>query len=249
MEKCPYICGCKQKERTMAMETNDYKALKQAADYLGILEKEYEQAKKDVHTARATFHYGLRDAMIARGYAVCSCGDNRIVFYGASRLFQFVAESGETWRSPWKMLDKVVITFANHSWKELYQYPCYYRDVNYKKLSIDNFQSFYLSTCNDKVSLLEPYKTASEKAESYKSFKVFDIADCSKLLGTFGNHKDATEFAYNYAKEKCNKGKESSLRRNYRNSPIDVTKERTNCVAAYEYYLYDERSYYIYVEG
>ena len=238
----------------MIMLTKDYDVLKQAADYLGILENEYEQAKKDVQTARATYHYGLRDAMIARGYTVCSCGDNRIVFYGASRLFQFVAEEGETWRSPWKMLDKVFITFANHSWKELYQYPCYYRDVNYIKIDIANFQKYYLSTCRDedgqiKLSLLEPYKTAKEKADTYNSFKVFDSSDSNRCLGTFDNHKDAIKFAYDYAQKVCSKGKETDLRRNYLRTPYDVTNKHVQYVAAYEYYLYDEYSYYIYVVG
>lgn len=240
----------------MANKVNnkDYDVLKQAADYLGILEKEYEQAKKDVQTARSTYHYGLRDAMIARGYTVVSAGDNHIAFYGASRLFEFYANEGETWRSPWIMSDKVRITFANYSWKELYQYPCYYRDMNFIKLKITDFQKFYLSTCHDKdgaikLSLLEPYKTGSEKAQTYKSFEVFDSSDSNRCLGTFDNHKDAIKFAYDYAKEACDKGKESNLRHNYHYSPHDVTKEHIHYVAAYEYYLYDEYSYYIYVEG
>ena len=236
------------------MGIKDYDILKQAAEYLGILEKEYEQAKKDVETARATYHYGLRDAMIARGYVVCFGGENRIVFYGASRLFRFVAEKGDTWRSPWVMSNKVMITFANHSWKVLYQYPCYYRDVNYMEIDIANFQKYYLSTCHDegvgiKLSLLESYKTAREKADTYNSFKVFDNSDSNRCLGTFDNHKDAIKFAYDYAKEKCDNGKESDLRHNYHYSPHDVTEEHIYYVTSYEYYLYDEYSYYIYVEG
>ena len=235
------------------METKDYDVLTQAADYLAILEKEYEQAKKDVMSARPTFHYGLRDAMIARGYTVVYGGDYSISFYGASRLFSFHAHYDTSSRSTWVMSDKVGITFANHSWKEMYSYP-YTRDVNYIKLKITDFQKFYLSTCHDedgaiKLSLLEPYKTASEKAETYKSFEVFDSSDNNRCLGTFDNHTDAIKFAYDYAKKECSKGKETDLRRNYHYSPLDVTKEHVNYVAAYEYYLYDEHSYYIYVEG
>lgn len=221
----------------------------QCEKYFSILAQEYEQAKKDVQTARSTFHYGLRDSMISRGYTVTSCGDNHISFYGASRLFEFRATNYERWCSPWKLSDKVTITFANHSWKERYQYPCYYHDINYIKLQIDNFKSFYLSTCDDKVSLLKPYKTASEKAESYKSFKVFSNGDYSKLLGTFDNSKDAIKFAYDYAQKQCNDGKKSDLRRYYHYSPVDITKKYSYYVATYEYYLYDESSYYIYVDG
>jgi hypothetical protein len=221
----------------------------QCEKYLSILAQEYEQAKKDVQTAHSTFHYGLRDAMIARGYIVTSCGDNLICFYAASRLFQFIAHEGETWRSPWKLSDEVEITFSNHSWKKLYQYPCYYHDINYKKLKVDNFKPFYLSTCDNKVSLLEPYKTAKEKADTYNSFKVFYKGDSDRCLDTFDNSKDAIKFAYDYAQQKCSKGKETDLRRNYHCTPYDVTDKHVNYVAAYEYYLYDECSYYIYVEG
>ena len=74
--------------------------------YTRILQDEYTKAQKDVQNSRATFHRGIRDALLQKGYTVTTFCDNYIQFYGPSRLFGFKASQNyDDFRKPWNLLD------------------------------------------------------------------------------------------------------------------------------------------------
>ena len=224
------------------------------ANYEQILQNEYTKAQKDLQSSKSTFHRGIRDALLSMGYTVTAYNDNYIHFYGPSRLFGFRAhEDYGDYRKPWLLSNDIDISFSNYTWKEMYQYPCYYHTRDNKRIKIDEFTAFYQKISEEigEPLVLKPFKTAYENVEETQKFKVIEWGTRTyNILGEFDNFEEAKEYAYKFADEECKNGKQrnDSTSRYFHSSPIDVTKKFTNYAAAYEYYDYHESTYYVIVE-
>ena len=221
-------------------------------EYEKILQNEFMNIQKDIQSARATFHRGIRKSLLSKGYVVVWFCDNFISFYGPSRLFCFYAhEDYDNYKNPWKVSDRIKISFANYTWKERYQYPNYYHDMDYKEIRISEFPTFYQKVSKEigEPLILKPFKAAHETVDDYKKFHIVKENGHNIKLGEFDNFKEAKEAAYKFAQAECDFGKKlnDSTSKYYHRSPIDVTKEFAYYAAAYEYYNYEEHSCYIVV--
>lgn len=222
----------------------------QCNKYKEILNKEFLQAQKDITNSKPTFHNGVAPALRSKGYTVMANGDNWVRFCGPSRLFEFYACSfGE----PWALTEKIIMNFSNYTWKQRYQYPNYYHTLDYKQFKLQDFESLYLKLSKEieKPVEIKPIKLVSEKIESYNKFIVYKRGNGTyEEIKEFDNFKDANKFAYDCAKQKCEHGKQlqDSTRMYYTITPKDITKQHPNCAVAYEYYNYDEHSFYFSVE-
>ena len=231
-------------------DTLDSATEKDEAKYEQILQDEFMKAQKDIQNSRATFHNGIRDSLLSKGYIVQYFGDNWIRFYGPSRLFGFYAHGFDAgYRGTWKLTDKIKISFSNYTWQERYQYPDYYHTKDYKEIKISNFSEFY-QTVSKQIGeplILKPFKASYEKIDIFKKFKVIEGGNTNKVLAEFDNFEYAKKEAYKIANEECKRGKQrnDTTSRYYHYSPIDVTKNFTNYAVAYEFYDYSEHAYYI----
>ena len=223
-------------------------------DYVRILQDEYTMVQRDLQSAKSTFHRGIRDSLLHKGYTVTSFGDNRIHFYGPSRLFGFRAhEDYNDYRKPWILNDDIDISFSNYTWEEMYQYPCYYHTRSSKRIKISDFTEFYQKISEEigEPLILRPFKAAYEKIDEAQKFQVIQWGTRTyNKLGEFDSFEEAKNAAYEFADEKCKRGKarNDTTSRYYHSSPIDVTKKFTKYAAAYEYYDYHESTFYVVVE-
>ena len=135
----------------------------------------------------------------------------------------------------------------------MYQYPCYYHTRDYKEIKVGDFTEVYqkISKQIGEPLILKPYKTAYEDIEENQQFEVIESGpNHYKKLGKFDNLEEAKKTAYKIADEQCKRGKryKDITSKYYHSSPIDVTKKFTEYAAAYEYYDYNECTYYVVVE-
>lgn len=227
-------------------------------NYNDILNEEYAKAIKDVANAKYhnTFHRGIFGYIANKGWEVVSYGDNTIDFYGKSRLFLFHATHFTTQRE-WTLSERVRIEFQNIVWDYIYQYPNYTRPQNYVEILVSKFDEYMEKKGKefDVVPILEPYRTYREREREFDKYIVtetyYGYGAPQPIRKEFGNLDDAKKFAYEYADEKCKRGKErnDSTSRYYLFSPIDATKECPSKIYAYKTYEYDERAYYVYIEN
>jgi len=235
----------------MALNESDEGIMDKCSEYKSILEREYSDAAKAVSSCSSTFHNGIAPSLRSMGYTVKSNGDNWVWFYSPSRLFCFYACSfGE----PWKLTENIVMDFSNYTWKERYQYPNYYHTLNYKKFRLNDFEKLYLKMSEEigEPVIIEPAKIVSEKIGNYEKFTVYRRGNRTyEEIKEFDNFEDAKKLAYNLAKQECEKGKarRDSISPYYNSRPLDITKQHTDCAVAYEYYEYNEYSYYFSVEA
>lgn len=223
---------------------------KKCAEYKEILTKEFMQAQKDVHNSTSTFHNGIAPSLRQKGYTVISNGDNWVSFYTPSRLFELYACS---FGKPWALTERVTMNFSNYTWKERYQYPNYYHTLDYKQFRLPDFEQLYLKMSNEinEPVIIEPQKVTSEKIDTYNKFTVYKRGNRTyEKIKEFDNFEDAKKLAYNLAKQKCEQGRaqNDSTSKYYATTPRDITKQHSDCAVAYEYYEYNEYSYYFSVE-
>ena len=222
------------------------KIIQQCSHYKNILMKEFSEAQKAVVNSNSTFHNGIAPSLRSKGYTVIGNGDNWVSFYSPSRLFEFYACSfGE----PWKLTTRIMMEFSNYTWKELYQYPCYYHTKDYKKFRLNDFEKLYMQMSNEigEPVIIEHGKVTSEKIDTYNTFTVYRGGGRSfEEIQEFDNFEDAKKCAYEYAKEECERGRnlKDSTSRYYNTSPRDITTHHSDYAVTYEFYDYDEHSYY-----
>lgn len=121
------------------------------------------------------------------------------------------------------------------------------------RIKISNFTEFYQKISEEigEPLVLKPFKPTYEKIDEIQKFRVIHWGTGTyNKLGEFDSFEEANDVAYKFADEKCKNGKtrNDSTSRYYHSSPIDVTKEFTDCAAAYEYYDYHESTFYVVVE-
>jgi hypothetical protein len=226
-------------------------------EYAQILRNEYEQAQRAVRASRPTFHNGLRDAMQRHGFTTVGHGDNWTGFYGPSRLFYFSAHQDYNggWQSPWILSQKVGICIEKYGWSSILPHN---RRANAEHgiydVSVNEFEEFYTNACNRVHDVIEisKHQTPMERVETFSKFTVYKGGGGRyQTIWEYDNFEDAKKRAYDLAQEECTKGKErrDDISRYYHSKPVDITNNHPHDIIAFEFYLYDEYSYYVAVSG